>query len=243
MPRAYILEHTPGALNTSSSFANSIMIKNIQARPRAPSRVNLGFVSTTILLLAATPVANTITAVAPGQSGVSSTTTTTAGSSPTTSTSPVVLITPGTECTDAEALFNCLTTSWQQCASGQWSIAQEGAEGDGLVCAPPGLSYDMDIVYANGTGAAGAETSGAAGGADPTGTGAGGDGSVVGAQGTAAAATTTTTATTPGGSGGGTEGQSSGVSALRVGGRISTVISWSWCWYWLGTLLFASIIV
>lgn len=104
-----------------------------------------------LLAITATQVS---TAIASGQ--VTSATGT-AAALPTSSTAAAAatLITPGTDCADSEALFNCLTTSWQQCASGQWSIAitQGLAEGgkDALVCAPVGLSYDMKIVYANGT--------------------------------------------------------------------------------------------
>lgn len=150
--------------------------------------------------------------------------------SPLSTSTATALIPPGTDCADTEALFNCLTTEWQQCASGQWSIAIEGQGDDGLVCSPSGLSYDMKIVYANGTAAG-------PGDSDPgevdsiTGT-SGGSGE--NAQGTA---TATATATTPGSSiaGGGLE--NAGASAIASGWWKGS------SWRWLSASLVASALV
>ncbi|KIH92806.1 hypothetical protein SPBR_03232 [Sporothrix brasiliensis 5110] len=50
---------------------------------------------------------------------------------------------PGSVCT-AEGEWNCLTTCWQRCASGQWSDSM--ALAPGTVCTPAGLSYEMAVV-------------------------------------------------------------------------------------------------
>lgn len=109
----------------------------------SPSSLVLNLVLLALASLAHATQAGTT--VASGQSTFAST----APSLPTPTSG--TLIHPGTDCTSYEALFNCLITSWQQCASGQWSIAIDGSNDDALICSPGGLSYDMEMMYANGT--------------------------------------------------------------------------------------------
>ncbi|KAH7329063.1 hypothetical protein B0I35DRAFT_456504 [Stachybotrys elegans] len=50
----------------------------------------------------------------------------------------------GSECSD-EGQWNCMTDSWQRCASGRWSVVVDCAEG--TVCAPAGLTNDFSIEH------------------------------------------------------------------------------------------------
>lgn len=101
------------------------------------------------------------------------------------------LITPGSDCTGSENLFNCLTTSWQQCASGIWSTEITNLDENGLICSPVGLTYNMDIVYENGTGPTGPSGVGSTGSTN-TSTTVGGTSSSGTATGGAASSTSTT---------------------------------------------------
>jgi hypothetical protein len=58
----------------------------------------------------------------------------------------------GSECS-TEGQWNCMTTSWQRCASGVWSL--EMAMAQGTRCSPAGLTDDFHIEHdgsANGSG-------------------------------------------------------------------------------------------
>ncbi|KAI1394161.1 uncharacterized protein F4822DRAFT_39087 [Hypoxylon trugodes] len=54
----------------------------------------------------------------------------------------------GTSCAGSEGQWNCLTTQWQRCASGQWSSVMDCAAG--TMCTPSGLTYDFAVQFANG---------------------------------------------------------------------------------------------
>ncbi|KAL9945492.1 hypothetical protein D7B24_003268 [Verticillium nonalfalfae] len=49
---------------------------------------------------------------------------------------------PGAACS-SEGQWNCLTRQWQRCASGQWSVVMDLAEG--TACAPAGLSDEFHV--------------------------------------------------------------------------------------------------
>lgn len=56
---------------------------------------------------------------------------------------------PGAACS-SEGQWNCLTRQWQRCASGQWSVVMDLAEG--TACAPAGLSDEFHVDHAGGGG-------------------------------------------------------------------------------------------
>ncbi|CAK7262421.1 hypothetical protein SEPCBS57363_000007 [Sporothrix epigloea] len=60
--------------------------------------------------------------------------------------SALVVLQPGSNCA-VEGQWNCLTTCWQRCASGVWF--EPMALSSGTVCAPAGLTYDLQIVSSN----------------------------------------------------------------------------------------------
>lgn len=68
-----------------------------------------------------------------------------------TDTAPLVLRQAGTEafspCGGLEGEWNCMTTTFQRCASGQWSVVLDTAYG--TVCEPEGLSYDFQPAFAS----------------------------------------------------------------------------------------------
>ncbi len=59
---------------------------------------------------------------------------------------------PGSGCGGSEGQWNCMTDSWQRCASGQWSVVMQCAAG--THCAPSGLTYDFEV-QANSQGGGG----------------------------------------------------------------------------------------
>lgn len=61
----------------------------------------------------------------------------------------------GSSCS-SEGQWNCMGTSWQRCAAGQWSVVMQCAEN--TQCTPSGLSYDFAVEYKGGGN--GAATSG-----------------------------------------------------------------------------------
>lgn len=56
--------------------------------------------------------------------------------------------TVGSSC-DSEGQWNCMTDSWQRCASGEWSKVVDCA--DGTRCEPSGQSMEFRIRFDNGT--------------------------------------------------------------------------------------------
>lgn len=50
---------------------------------------------------------------------------------------------PGSACAGSEGQWNCMTTSWQRCAAGEWSAVMQCAAG--TECAPAGLTYDFTV--------------------------------------------------------------------------------------------------
>ena len=64
---------------------------------------------------------------------------------------------PGSGCGGSEGQWNCMTDSWQRCASGQWSVVMQCAAG--THCAPAGLTYDF-AVQANSQGGGTTATAG-----------------------------------------------------------------------------------
>ncbi|KAI0482941.1 hypothetical protein GGR56DRAFT_214948 [Xylariaceae sp. FL0804] len=67
--------------------------------------------------------------------------------------------TPGSSCTGSEGQWNCMTDSFQRCAAGQWSVAQDCAAG--TVCSPSGLTYDFHVEFSSSSGSGSSTTSGA----------------------------------------------------------------------------------
>ncbi|KAI1131767.1 hypothetical protein F5Y10DRAFT_261929 [Nemania abortiva] len=79
-------------------------------------------------------------------------------------------MTAGSSCAGSEGQWNCMTSSFQRCGSGQWSDVQQCALG--TKCTPSGLTYEFHVDYADGyLGAAPPSTSGAVptAGGDPLG--------------------------------------------------------------------------
>ena len=56
----------------------------------------------------------------------------------------------GSDCSGSEGQWNCLTNSWQRCASQRWSVVMQCA--DGTICSPSGLSYDFHVEASNSGG-------------------------------------------------------------------------------------------
>jgi hypothetical protein len=76
----------------------------------------------------------------------------------------------GSACPGSEGQWNCMTTSWQRCAAGQWSVVMQCSLG--TMCTPAGLTNDFHIEYAPGYGGTpGGSSSGAPGGSSGTGGG------------------------------------------------------------------------
>lgn len=48
----------------------------------------------------------------------------------------------GSECPE-EGQWNCMTTRWQRCAAGHWSVTMDMSEG--TTCSPSGLTYDLTL--------------------------------------------------------------------------------------------------
>ncbi|KAI0136447.1 hypothetical protein BJ170DRAFT_12716 [Xylariales sp. AK1849] len=59
-------------------------------------------------------------------------------------------MTAGSSCSE-EGRWNCMGTSWQRCAAGQWSVVMQCATG--TECTPSGLTYDFAVESSNGGGA------------------------------------------------------------------------------------------
>ncbi|KAJ9131972.1 hypothetical protein NKR19_g9444 [Coniochaeta hoffmannii] len=57
---------------------------------------------------------------------------------------------PGSDCPGSEGQWNCMTTSWQRCAAGKWSVPMQCAAG--TACVPAGLTYDFKVQFAGGQG-------------------------------------------------------------------------------------------
>ncbi|KAI1117886.1 hypothetical protein F5Y14DRAFT_402317 [Nemania sp. NC0429] len=57
-------------------------------------------------------------------------------------------ITAGSSCDGSEGLWNCMTSSFQRCASGQWSEVRQCAPS--TRCSPIGLTYDFRVDFVNG---------------------------------------------------------------------------------------------
>jgi hypothetical protein len=53
----------------------------------------------------------------------------------------------GSSCQGFEAQWNCMITTFQRCASGQWSMVLNTAYG--TVCEPDGLTYDFQPAFAS----------------------------------------------------------------------------------------------
>ncbi|TLS25889.1 hypothetical protein PpBr36_07880 [Pyricularia pennisetigena] len=56
----------------------------------------------------------------------------------------------GSTCDGSEGQWNCMTTSWQRCAAGRWSVVVDAA--DGTTCHPGGLTWDFAIEDGRGQG-------------------------------------------------------------------------------------------
>ncbi|KAK3688302.1 hypothetical protein B0T22DRAFT_511675 [Podospora appendiculata] len=78
---------------------------------------------------------------------------------------PMTITAPGSACPGAEGQWNCMTASWQRCASGRWSVVMPCAAG--TQCLPAGLSYDFRIERT--TAAGGSEAPGGVPGIGPGG--------------------------------------------------------------------------
>ncbi|KAM3498717.1 hypothetical protein MY10362_007981 [Beauveria mimosiformis] len=50
----------------------------------------------------------------------------------------------GSSCSD-EGQWNCMTSSWQRCAAGRWSVVMQCARG--TTCRPAGLAREMSIQH------------------------------------------------------------------------------------------------
>ncbi|KAK3379198.1 hypothetical protein B0T24DRAFT_610963 [Lasiosphaeria ovina] len=68
-------------------------------------------------------------------------------------------VSPDSGCGGSEGQWNCMTSSWQRCAAGRWSVVMQCA--DGTHCTPAGLTYDFRVVDSR-PGAGGVMTSGGA---------------------------------------------------------------------------------
>lgn len=68
-----------------------------------------------------------------------------------TNSAPVVIrqneMEVGSSCHGVEGEWNCMATTFQRCASGQWSVALDTAYG--TVCEPEGLTYDFQPAFAS----------------------------------------------------------------------------------------------
>ncbi|KAG6366763.1 hypothetical protein INS49_000943 [Diaporthe citri] len=53
----------------------------------------------------------------------------------------------GSSCYGVEGIWNCMTTNFQRCASGQWSVVLDTAYG--TVCEPEGFTYDFQPAFAS----------------------------------------------------------------------------------------------
>ncbi|KAL1879853.1 hypothetical protein Daus18300_001692 [Diaporthe australafricana] len=53
----------------------------------------------------------------------------------------------GSSCYGLEGEWNCMTTTFQRCASGQWSVVMDTAYG--TVCEPAGFTYDFQPAFAS----------------------------------------------------------------------------------------------
>ncbi|KAI1073880.1 hypothetical protein F5B20DRAFT_565747 [Whalleya microplaca] len=53
----------------------------------------------------------------------------------------------GSSCDGSEGQWNCITNTFQRCASGQWSVVMDCA--DGTICEPAGLTYEYQIAFGN----------------------------------------------------------------------------------------------
>ena len=51
--------------------------------------------------------------------------------------------TSGSSCSGSEGQWNCMTSSWQRCASGRWSVVMQCAAG--TICTPAGLTNDFKV--------------------------------------------------------------------------------------------------
>jgi hypothetical protein len=60
-------------------------------------------------------------------------------------------------CSGSEGQWNCMTNSWQRCASGQWSVVMNCAAG--TICQPAGLTYDFHVVATGASGNTGSSSS------------------------------------------------------------------------------------
>lgn len=97
-------------------------------------------------------------------SALASPTTTTAINSfdPTPVATPLAQLVPrqqpaGETCFN-EGIWNCMSTSWQRCASGHWSVVMYTAYG--TACTPMGESYDFVIEHVYGYGVSSAANAG-----------------------------------------------------------------------------------
>jgi hypothetical protein len=52
--------------------------------------------------------------------------------------------TAGQDCTGSEGMWNCMTNSFQRCASGRWSEVMQCAAG--TQCSPAGMGYQFNVV-------------------------------------------------------------------------------------------------
>lgn len=68
-----------------------------------------------------------------------------------TNTAPIVIrqnpMKVGSSCPYLEGEWNCLTTTFQRCASGQWSVVLDTAYG--TVCEPEGFTYYFQPAFAS----------------------------------------------------------------------------------------------
>ncbi|KAM3513850.1 hypothetical protein MY11210_002478 [Beauveria gryllotalpidicola] len=51
----------------------------------------------------------------------------------------------GSPCSSDEGQWNCMTSSWQRCAAGRWSVVMQCARG--TTCHPAGLAREMRIQH------------------------------------------------------------------------------------------------
>jgi hypothetical protein len=59
--------------------------------------------------------------------------------------------TAGQDCSGSEGMWNCMTNSFQRCASGRWSEVMQCAAG--THCSPVGMGYQFNVVSGSSTAA------------------------------------------------------------------------------------------
>jgi len=70
---------------------------------------------------------------------------------PETTTSALLVkrISVGQDCTGSEGMWNCMTNSFQRCASGRWSEVMQCSAG--TQCSPVGTGYQFNVGFSGST--------------------------------------------------------------------------------------------